>query len=250
MSFSGKKIWIAGGSSGIGEALAIKFAADGAVLALTARREEKLTGLADSTGAVVYAGDVTDRSRMKEITADLQAKWGSLDMVVYSAGTYWPTPATEFDGEAHHRMMDVNYGGLINVLDAALPVCRQQQESRIVAVASVVGYRALPLASAYGASKAAMQYLFDAMRMELEPLGISMTTVNPGFVDTELTRKNSFKMPFIMSADRAADCIYEGLLKNRREIHFPARFSYMLKALRFLPYPLYMRLVSAKVLGK
>ena len=250
--FSGKKVWILGASSGIGAAVASLLAREGAQLALSARRKERLDEVLvslEGDGQVALPLDVTHANELMHAVEKLRQQWQTIDTVFYCAGTYRPTPAAAFDAEAHHTMMSVNYGGLINTIDAVLPWCREQQASSIVAVASVVGYRAIPLASAYGASKSAMQYFCNAIRYELQQDGIKLQVVNPGFVETPLTEQNEFAMPCLMSVSEAAQQIVQGMKQGSREIHFPKRFSLVLKALGFLPERLYSWLLAKKVFG-
>ncbi len=244
-------IWITGASSGIGARLAARLAKDGHTVATSARRAAELEKLASeaggSTGRVVPLPlDVTDREAVRNAARQLFDAEGIPDTVILNAGTYVPMTVDAFDAQAFGQQVDVNLMGTVNVIEAALPPMLERGHGRLVIVASVAGYRGLPGAAAYGATKAALINLAEAMRVELEPRGVIVQLINPGFVDTPLTRKNRFRMPFLMPLDAAVDRMARALKSDRFEVTFPRRFTWQLKLLRCLPYALYFPIVRRR----
>jgi len=242
--FVDKVVWLTGASSGIGEALAIELAARGAKLAITARRAEILTRLSNdlsAKGGAVAAlpGDVEDRSQMHEVAQEIRARFGKIDCLISNAGTHRFTVPEKFDAEEYRAIMNLNFGGMLNCIEAVLPEMIESKSGHIVAVASLAGYRALPRAAAYGASKAAMIHFLDSLRFHMAEYNIPVTTVNPGFVKTPLTDKNDFSMPFLVSAADAAKTICNGVAKQKAEVAFPFLFTQILRVGRLLPASIY-----------
>ena len=244
----GKRVWIVGASTGIGAALAHQFAAAGARLALSARSLDKLDALArDLSGAAPPASslvlplDVRDAAALATAYAAIVKQWGGADVTIFNAGTYSPMRADAFDLAHMDEHFAVNYHGVTNGLAAILPdyLQRAGEHPCIAIVSSVAGYRGLPQSLAYGPSKAALINLAETLYLDLAPKGIAVTLINPGFVDTPLTRQNQFKMPALISADEAARQIIAGFASGAFEIHFPKRFTNWLKAMRWLPYTAY-----------
>lgn len=239
-----KRIWIIGASEGIGAALASKLASEGASLVLSARNAERLQALCDAlpgTGHQAMAMDVT-------VLEQWQSVWQSLassppDITIYNAGTYTPMDAQHLDVKAVESMIDVNLRGAFRMLSVVLPTYLSRNRGHLVLVGSVAGYRGLPSAMGYGASKAGIMHLAENLRADLKGTDIRVQLVSPGFVKTRLTDMNDFAMPCIITPERAATYIADGLRSGRFEIHFPKRFSYLLKLLRLLPAWLYFRLV-------
>ena len=163
---------------------------------------------------------------------------GKLEALVDAAGQ------REFDAALFRRLVEVNYMGAVHCLDALLPLLRERGRGQVLLTASVAGYRGLPLAAPYSASKAALINLGEALQPELASAGVRMRVINPGFVDTQLTSKNRFGMPFLMTADQAARRIVNQLDRKGFEIAFPRRFVWQLKLLRCLPYGAYFPLVK------
>jgi len=239
-----KVIWLTGASSGIGEAFAKKLFTLPCKLAITARNSTKLqelVHLASSRPAEVkaYAGDVTDIEQMRSIANQIEADFGALDILVANAGTHVPTDVTAFDVEQYRFIMEINFFGVLNCIDAVLPKMRERRSGHIVGVASVAGYRGLPEAAAYGASKSAIAHFLESLRLDVESFGIDVSVVSPGFVKTPLTDKNDFEMPFLISAEQAAEAMVEGITRKQFEVHFPKRFTLILKFLRILPISWY-----------
>ncbi len=240
----GQRVWITGASKGIGRALAEELARRGARTVLTARNETELEEVAsvirDAGGhATVQPGDVCDLDRMKEIVANVEAEYGGIDMLIANAGTHIESAPERFSTEEYMRLMDINYGGMLRCIEACLPGMIERQSGRIVGMSSLVAYRAVPLAAAYGGSKAAITNFLQSMRFHLEDCGVEVTVISPGFVRTPLTDKNKFGMPFLVEAPDAARTICKGLAKGHAQISFPMPFTNIIGLMRVLPYPIY-----------
>lgn len=240
----GKHIWLIGASEGIGAALAQELARRGATLLLSARNAGQLGMLCErlpGQGHEVHALDVCSLPQ-------LQQAWASFgnrkpDIVIYNAGAYTPMEARQMDIEKIESMLDVNLRGAFRCVSTVLPSWLERGSGHLVLVGSVAGYRGLPKAIGYGASKAAMNHLAENLRADLKGTGIKVQLVCPGFVKTRLTDQNDFRMPCMVTPETAAKCIAKGMESGAFEIHFPKRFTYVLKLLRLLPAGVYFRLV-------
>jgi short-subunit dehydrogenase len=242
-------VWITGASSGIGRALAARMAADGWRVAISARRREELDVVAAAypDHICVYPLDVTDAEAVAATVARIEAEQGGIALAVLNAGTHEPMRAGDFDPAVVRRLVGLNFLSVVDCLAALLPGMRRRGGGQIAVVASVAGYRGLPTAAAYGASKAAVINMAESLRPELAAEGIELQLVNPGFVRTPLTARNRFSMPMLMDVDDAAAALYRGLRRKRFEIIFPRPFCWAMKLFRALPYvlalPLMRRLV-------
>lgn len=241
----GKRVWVIGASSGIGAALARALLTQGARVALSARNAHGLEQIAATPGAtaLVLPLDVTDAAAMAPALQRAVAAWGGIDLVVWCAGSHHPVRAWELDAADARRLVDVNLNGVINGLPALVRQLLQQNSGGMAIVSSVAGYGGLPSALVYGATKAALINLAETLYLDLAPRGIAVYLINPGFVKTPLTDKNTFKMPALISADEAAREIIAGFARGSFEIHFPRRFTLWLKLLRLLPYRWYFALI-------
>jgi len=179
--------------------------------------------------------DVSDREAVLRATDTVMARCGRLDLVFVCSGHYRPQRATAFDLDEALRHLQVNYVGVLQVLDAVLPELLRQGHGHLSLAGSVSGYRGLPQALAYGPTKAALINLAEVLYLDLQRAGLGVSIVNPGFVDTPLTAQNAYRMPGLISADTAATRILQGWAAGRFEIHFPRRLSWVLKCLRVLP---------------
>lgn len=238
--WSGKRVWLVGASAGIGAALAQALAARGAKLALSSRKLAPLQAL-NIPGALLLPCDSTQADTLTAARDALIAQWGGVDLVVYLAGAYEPMQAHTLDVKVLEAVVDVNFHGAVRLAAAALPALKTG--SGIALVASVAGYSGLPKALAYGPGKAALIHFSECLHMDLKDQGVGVWVVNPGFVSTRLTAKNDFKMPALITPEQAALDIIAGLASGDFEIHFPKRFTRVMKLLSLLPYRLYFPLV-------
>jgi NADP-dependent 3-hydroxy acid dehydrogenase YdfG len=246
-NWQGRRVWLVGASSGIGLACAKALNAAGANVIVSAREVGALTEWAETCNkeglpVELMALDVTDALQVKYVARQV-ATGGPLDFVLYCAGHYRAQRATEFDLKDMLRHQDVNYNGMLRVLDAVLPMFLQQGCGHISLVSSVAGWRGLPNGLAYGPTKAAMTHLAETLYMDLQDKGIGVSVINPGFVATPLTAQNNFQMPALISPEEAAKAMLAGWSEGLFDIHFPKRFTAWLKLLRLLPYRVYFALV-------
>lgn len=242
-------VWITGASKGIGRALALEFAHQGYIVAASARNEEELQNLCRETESLMgkclaFPLDVTDQQACKSVFNRITLTMGPVGQVVLNAGTHIPTPAHSFKSQDIKKLLDLNVLGVSYCLEEVLPYMLDLQQGQIAVVASVAGYRGLPDAAGYGASKAALINLCEALKLDLVGSGIKIQVINPGFVKTPLTDKNAFPMPFLISAEAAAKHIVKGMTKDKFEIRFPRLFTSLLGLLRILPYSWYFPLVG------
>lgn len=240
--YDGEIIWIVGASSGIGAALARELAAQGATLALSARRKDLLETLKASLAGQhkIFALDVTEAEPVARTAQAIRAAFGRIDRVIFLAAAYTPMKLSELDLAVTRQIIDVNLLGAFHVVHAVLPILKEQSKGQIALCGSVAGYAGLPGGQPYSATKAGIISLAESLRGELPP-SIDVKLINPGFVKSELTDKNTFAMPMIITAERAATCIAGWLPSSRFEIHFPRTFTLWIKLLRLLPYGLFFR---------
>ena len=238
--WSGKRVWLVGASAGIGAALAQALAARGAKLAVSSRKLASLQAL-NIPGALLLPCDSTQPDTLTAARDALIAQWGGVDLVVYLAGAYEPMQAHTLDVKVLEAVVDENFHGAVRLTAAALPALKAG--GGIALVASVAGYSGLPKALAYGPGKAALIHFAECLHMDLKHQGVGVWVVNPGFVSTRLTEKNDFKMPALITPEQAALDILDGLASGGFEIHFPKRFTRVMKLLAVLPYRLYFPLV-------
>lgn len=241
--------WIAGAGKGLGRAVALSLVSRGWTVAASARSETDLLTLASEsargTGAVFpFVVDVTDEAAMMATVAAIEEKIGPLDLVILNAGTHEPVRAREFSVEPFRKLFETNVMGVVHGLAAVLPRLIARRVGHVVVVSSVAGYRGLPRAIAYSATKAALIAMAESLKFDLDRAGVMVNVVNPGFVKTPLTDRNDFPMPFLMPVEAAAKRIADGLARGRFEIAFPRRFAAILKLMRILPYALYFPLVA------
>ena len=244
MELRDKHVWLIGASSGIGAALVPALIAQGARLALSSRDEGALHEIADRCGApdapiIVKPLDVTHRDALPGAAAALHAAWGAIDVMIYNAGTWTPIDVAQWDADKFEAMIAVNYTGMQRAIAAVLPDMLSRHRGEIVGVGSLSAYAGFPRAEAYGSTKAAVNSLLQSLRLDVKKLGVGVTTVNPGFVKTNLTEGNDFPMPFMIEPEQAAAAIVKGMLSGDAEIHFPKRLSLPLKLLTALPRPAY-----------
>lgn len=239
-------IWLTGASSGIGEALIAALAPRCQQLIISARNQTKLDALAQPFANVTSLPvDITDLSALQLAAEHIDQTFGRLDTLIANAGTCEYVDVKNFEAAMVQRVLDTNFIGLANNVEVALPLLRKSQRGYLVGVSSSVAYLAMPRAQAYGASKAAMTHFLEAMKADLTEEGIDVSVVSPGFVKTPLTDVNDFPMPMRISADDAAQRIIKGLEKRPWDIHFPKRFTFILKLIANLPAPLRHRITAS-----
>ena len=244
--FSGKRVWVIGASSGIGEACAKALISSGAKVAISSRRAEQLNQLAGTTPTdqvLVAPVDVTNESQLTQAHQMILERWGGLDLLLFVSGIYVPMRADEFDITIAEKTIDTNLLGPMRAVATVLPKMLQQHDGHIAIVGSVACYSGLPKALAYGPSKAGIINFCETLYYDLMPQGVSVHMISPGFVATEATAQNDFEMPALISPEQAAQEILQGIQAGKFDIHFPKRFSGFLKFLRILPYPLYFWIV-------
>ena len=239
MNASETKIaWITGAGKGIGRAVARQLALEGWTVAASARTAEDLASLAAECppGSVhAFPLDVTDLATTKTTVQLIEKQLGEIALAILNAGTHRPMTAEEFSVDTFRQLVETNLMGTVNGLGQIIPRLIERKRGHIAVVASVAGYRGLPTAAAYGATKAGLINMCEALKPELDRNGVRLTLINPGFVETPLTDKNDFPMPYLMKVEDAADRIIRGLRRTSFEIAFPWRFAFLMKILRLLP---------------
>ncbi|MEM1130916.1 MAG: SDR family NAD(P)-dependent oxidoreductase [Pseudomonadota bacterium] len=241
-NLAGKRYWLVGASEGLGRAVAEELSKRGAEVLLSARNAERLSDLAAGLPgeAAIVPLDVADAASVKAAADEL----GDIDGVVFLAGLYWPMKASEWDAEQAETMADVNFTGALRVLSAVVPAFVARDRGHIVLTGSLSGFRGLPGAVGYGASKAAVMSLAETLRADLWRSGVVVQLVNPGFIRTRLTDKNTFEMPFIMDPDDAAKIFVGHMERGGFVRNFPRAFSFVFRWSRFLPDWLYFRIFA------
>ncbi|MFM6986280.1 MAG: SDR family NAD(P)-dependent oxidoreductase [Hydrogenophaga sp.] len=245
----GRRVWVVGGSTGIGRATALALAAQGAQVMVSARGataldalvNEHRRGAPESTGPQALQAwplDVTDAAAVRACAAGILAQ-GPLDLVLYCAGHYRAMRATDFDLNEAQRHLDINYRGALHVLDAVLAPLLARGQGHISLVSSVAGYRGLPQSLAYGPTKAALTNLAEALYLDLRAQGLGVSVIHPGFVQTPLTAQNAFEMPALITPEQAAQAMLDGWSAGAFDIHYPKRFTRWMQLLRVLPDRLY-----------
>jgi NAD(P)-dependent dehydrogenase (short-subunit alcohol dehydrogenase family) len=251
--WGGLRVWVVGGSTGIGRATALALAARGAQVMVSARgasaldalvAEHRQTARQDPAQRTMQAWplDVTNVAAVRATAREMLAQ-GPLDLVIYCAGHYRAMRANELDLVELQRHLDINYLGALHLLDAVLPALRERGSGHISLVSSVAGFRGLPQSLAYGPTKAALTNLAENLYLDLQPQGLGLSVVHPGFVQTPLTAQNAFDMPALITPEQAAQAMIEGWAAGAFDIHYPKRFTRWMKLLRLLPYRLYFPLV-------
>ena len=249
--FDDKVIWITGASSGIGRALVIMLSELDNDLYISSRSRAGLETTKQlcrhQDNIHILEGDLTSKATNQSICEHIKSTSGHLDIAILNAGTCEYVDINEFDSALFQRLIDSNYMSIIFGIEATLPLLKISNHAHLVGMSSTAAYLGLPRSEAYGATKAAIRNLFRALKVTLSPYNINVSTICPGFVKTELTDRNNFPMPCIVSAEKAAEEILKGIAANKHEIHFPKRFSYALKAIALLPDFIQFRLLSKTI---
>ncbi len=238
--------WVTGASSGIGRAAAIELARRGYKVAATARRKPELAALAGEFENIFsFPGDIAERAQMAAIVEDIEAAHGPIALAFLNAGVFFPAEGDRFSAALASRTFEVNVGGAVNCLEPVLAAMERRGRGQIAINGSLAGYGGIPGSTAYGAAKAALIYMAEALKLAYEPKGVAVQIVNPGFVATDMTAYNTyFDMPFLMESERAAKIICDGFERAGFEIAFPRRLAYAFKAARLLPYALFFPLMA------
>ena len=241
-----KKIWITGASSGIGKALAIKFSNEGWQVAASARRENLLQELNENNSKIhSFPLYVTDKNQCKKVFDKIVEKFQTIDVCVFSTGIHDPQSEKKISEEKIREIMEVNFFGTLNCIMAVNKFFREKNSGHISIVSSVAGYRGLPAASGYCASKAALTSLAESLYFDFKRHNVRISLVSPGLIKTPMTDKNPFPMPMIKSAEYAAEKMFLGLTKkNAFEIHFPIAFTTIMKLLKIIPNWMYFLIVG------
>ncbi|MEM7487866.1 MAG: SDR family NAD(P)-dependent oxidoreductase [Pseudomonadota bacterium] len=242
--FNGKRYWLVGASEGLGAALAHKLSAAGAEVILSARSADRLAELADTLPgrAVTVTCDVSSRESVEAAAAEA----GEIDGMVFLAGVYWPQAAQDWDPEQVEAMCDVNFTGAARAVGAVIGDMVARDSGHIVLTGSLSGFRGLPGATGYGASKAGVMWLAEGMHADLRHTGVTVQVANPGFIETRLTEKNDFDMPFLMTPEAAAQEMFELMLTDDFKRSFPTLFSWLFRGGQFLPDGLWYGLMARK----
>ena len=241
-----KVIWITGGGTGIGKAVAIKFANQGWKVAISGRRENILKEVEDINPNIKsFPLDVNDKGKCFEIMKNIKEEFGDIDICFFSTGTWDPKKEREIDVEQIENVFKVNFFGTLNCIKAVEDHFRNRKNGIITIVSSIAGYKGLPNSTGYGPSKAALNNLAESLYFDFGRYNVRVCLVSPGFIKTPMTDKNDFKMPFLKTPEYSADKIYNGLINsNKFEIHFPKSLTLILKLFKIIPDRLYFYLVK------
>jgi short-subunit dehydrogenase len=274
-----KNCWIIGASSGIGHETAKKYFQQGWNVIISARRIDKLNSLKQQiqnqfpkqnskenpqvnpqensqvntqqnpqqnlqNHIEIFAFDVCDHENFLNSTNQIFEKFGKIDLVIFACAIYKPMTLKNFDLKLSQEILNINLNSALNFIDIVIKKMITLQAGHIAVIASVAGYRGLPKSLAYGASKAGLINLFEGIYSELKANNIDLSIINPGFVATDLTAKNNFKMPFLISTQKASEYIFLGLEQKKFEIHFPKRFTMLMKIIKILPNIFYLKFIN------
>jgi short-subunit dehydrogenase len=250
MFWKDKVVFLTGASSGIGEGLALEMAKRGAALGLLARREDLLKGLAEKCvqkGAKVkwFAADVTDARAVSEAAESLRKEFGKIDILIANAGIGGNNaPTRNLEAEAVAKVVNTNLIGAVNAVAAVLPQMLERKSGQLVAISSLAGYRGLPRSAAYCASKAGMTAFFESVRLDVQPRGIDVTIIKPGFIKTPLTAGRKSKLPFVMELEDALPHFIRAIEKRKKFAVFPWQLGAVVRAARVFPAWLYDRIAG------
>ena len=243
---SNKVIWITGASSGIGKALAYKFAKENWQVAISARREKLLNEISNSNNNIhAFPLDVLDVEKCKDVFNKIINKFNNIDIVVFSTGIHNPESEKELNLEDIRKIMETNFFGTLNSINSVYNYFKEKKSGQISIVSSVAGYRGLPTGGAYCASKSALTSYAESLYFDMKRFNVKVSVISPGFIKTPMTDQNDFPMPMIKTPEFAAEKIFKGLVEsNSFEIHFPKEFTFIMKILKIMPNWLYLKIVK------
>tara|TARA_B100000787_G_scaffold166532_1_gene151900 strand:+ start:2977 stop:3744 length:768 start_codon:yes stop_codon:yes gene_type:complete len=241
-----KIIWITGASSGIGRALAIKFANKGWTVIASARREKLLQKLDDENKNIYsYPLDVTNIEQCKSVFKSILEKYKDIEICIFGTGMQDPKSEKNFNLKKIRQILEINYFGVMNSINSIYDFYSKKKNGQISIISSIAGYRGLPAAGAYCASKAALISFAESLYFDMKKKNVRVSVVNPGFIKTPMTDQSDLPMPMIKSPEYAAEKIYIGLIKKKNfEIHFPKNFTFLMKVIRILPNWLYFSAIN------
>ena len=242
--WSNKVVLITGASSGIGRALAVELARRCAAVGLLARRQDLLQEVinaieAHGGRAVALPADVTDANAVRVAVNALQSEFGPIDLLIANAGVGATTAARQLEPEGVARVFSVNVMGVVNSVTAVIPQMTERGRGQLAVISSLAAYRGLPKSAAYCASKAAISSLFESLRLDLQPQGIDVTIIHPGFIKTPLTAGRQAKLPFLLEVDDAARKIIGAIEKRKKSYAFPWQLAMIVRAGMIMPNSLY-----------
>ena len=245
MSENQKKVWVTGASSGIGKAVAEKFAKEKWKVAISARRVEILNEMANNDNIFAYPMDVTNQNKTEETFNKILEDFGDLDLCVFSSGTYERKSEKGLNVDNVKKVIEVNFLGVVGCVKAVQKYFQNKKGGHISIVSSPVGYRGLPKSSGYTASKASLNNFTQGIYFDFKKFNVRVTLISPGFIKTALTDKNDFKMPFLKDTNYAAEKIYDGLINKKKfEIIFPPQIAFIYKIFQILPNKVYNYLIN------
>jgi short-subunit dehydrogenase len=238
--------WITGGSSGIGAETALLLAQHGWTVAVTATTPGKIDVLCDKDPKFLkaYPGDVTKPKKMEELVEQIEKDLGPIELAIFNAGTYEGDHFEDFTATRFKKHFEVNVLGVANCLEPIKNKFLDRKSGHIAIMASIAGYRGLPFSISYGATKAALNNMAEALAIETYGTNIKVQVINPGFVRTPLTDQNDFYMPMRMEPEKAAEKLVAGLKSRRFEIMFPWPFCMLTKIIGWLPDMLYIPMMA------
>lgn len=247
-----KNCWVIGASSGIGLELAKKYFQEGWNVIISSRRQQILEQIVANHPKNHHAQnnfqaqvlDVSDAQSFKIASQNVFEKFSNIDLVVFAPAIYQPMSLKEFSIDYAKETIALNLSSFFDFIELVIKPMMLQKSGKIAVIASVAGYRGLPNSLAYGASKAGLINLCEGIYPELKANNLDLAIINPGFVETRLTQKNNFAMPAIISAKEASNIIFKGLSTNKFEIHFPLKFTLLMKLIRIMPYQFYLKIIN------
>ena len=243
-----KKVWITGASSGIGKAVAEKFAKENWKVAISARRAELLDEMAKNKNIFAYPMDVTNADQTKVVFNKILNDFGNIDLCIFSSGTYERKSEKGINIENIRNVMEVNFLGVVISVKTVEDYFKSKKDGHIAIVSSPVGYRGLPKSSGYTPSKASLNNFTQGIFFDFKKFNVRVSLISPGFIKTALTDKNDFKMPYLKSPEYAAEKIFNGLInKTGFEIIFPPQIAIIYKIFQILPNKIYNFLISKYV---